>query len=255
MARGDAHGLRRDIDALVGQACYARRGDFTAALTTSTWCRDTCTLMGLWSSLKSAFGRNREPFFTPVPKDPAVVVKRFVVLVLMSELADSVALEHAGGVDQAIAMRKRTLDHLVALELAPSDLEPAEQRLAAGLRSGQIDERDAIGAMWRLECAGVLLWALGRVDEVLAVQEHVELAEVRSTVPADAAELRAFYDGARLRPQHELLAVFHQWSVKFFDVEHHAPSEARSRILERARAMRWLTDPALHELSAIRMGG
>lgn len=188
--------------------------------------------------------------FKPGAKVPAVVAKRFVVLVLVAELADSIALEVAGRRDAALAMRKRALDHLLGLGFTPGDLEECERRFVMSLRTGRVNQNDATAAMWRLECAGVLAWALGLETAILPVERSVELASLRSRLPADAAALRAFADGATVRPLPELLAARHEWSIQWPPLEVAPPGEARSRVLERMRSVRWLTEPALVELSA-----
>ena len=207
--------------------------------------------MGLWTAIKRRLGRAAdEEFFTPVLKEPTIVAKRFVLLVVVAELADSVALETAGGRDKAIEMRKRSLDYLVSLGWTPRDLESAEQRLALGLHTGKLDGNDALSAMWRLEGAGVLAWALGRQSAILPIDRHVDLPDLRAECPEDAAGFRRFAETAAVRPIHELMAARTEWSTRYFPIEHSLPSEERSRILERVRALRWLTESEQTELCA-----
>jgi hypothetical protein len=206
--------------------------------------------MGIWQSIRGAFNRGDEPGFRPTAKEPAVVAKRFVLVVLITELADSIALELAGKRDDATAMRTRTLDQLLGLGFTPDDLEDRERQFVMSLRTGRVDGNEATAAMWRLECAGVLAWALALEPAILPVEQSVDLAPLRSRLPADAAALRAFADGATVRPLPELLAARHDWSVRWFTREVAPPSEERSRVLERVRAIRWLTEPALFELTS-----
>ena len=78
----------------------------------------------------------------------------------------------------------------------------------------------------------------------------MELAPLRSRLPADTAALRTFADGATVRSLPELLAAHHEWSARWFPLEGAPPGEERSRVLERMRAIRWLTEPPLAELGA-----
>jgi hypothetical protein len=188
----------------------------------------------------------KDGFFKPVIKDREVIAKRFVITMLVTELADSVALETAGARDQALAMRKRALDELVALGWTPHDLETAEQRLAMGLHTGRVDQKDSIAAMWRLECAGVLAWALG-LEAAIGPLDHKRL---RAHCPADAAAFRALVASATVRPLNTIMSARHEWSMRWFPMEPTPPSEERSQTLERVRALRWLTEADQVELSA-----
>jgi hypothetical protein len=179
-----------------------------------------------------------------------MVAERFVLLVLVCELADSVILEVAGKRELAIAQRKETLDRLLGLGFTPLDLEVAERSFVMSLRTGKVDRDAAIGAMWRLECAGVLAWALGLEPAILPVDQHAELAPLKARLPADAAALRRFVDSATMRPLGSLMSARSEWQMRWFPLEVTEPSEKRSRVLERMRAIRWLTEPALAELSA-----
>ncbi len=212
--------------------------------------------MGIWRAIRGAVSRGGdEGGFKPRAKDPGDVAKRYAVLVLVAELADSVTLEAAGGGARAVAMRTRALDQLLGLGFTPSDLEERERPFVMSLRSGKVDQSAVMAAMWRLECAGVLAWALGLETVILPSERSVELAPLRSKLPADAAAFRAFADGATVRPLPALLAARHEWSMRWFPIEGAPPGEVRSRVLERMRAIRWLTEPALLELSATQVLG
>lgn len=215
--------------------------------------------MGLWARLKGAMGgeasntkdddeREHEEGFIPEAKPPKVVAKRFALLVVVTELADSVGVENAGAREEGIAMRKRALDQLVAFGMTPRDLESAEQRLAFGLHTGQVDGAAVTAAMWRLEDAAVLAWALGLRDTIPPVTEAADPQSLRSLVPTDAARFAEFCEKATIRPLGELLEARNEWAMKFFPVEHQGPGEERSRMLERVRALRWLTEAEQEEL-------
>jgi len=207
--------------------------------------------MSLWSAIKGKLGRStKEEFFTPVVKAPAIVAKRFVLLTVVTELADSVALEGAGGRDKAIAMRKQSLDHLIALGWKPDDLESAERRFVVGLNTGRVDPNDALAAMWRLEGAGVLAWALGLRERILPVEQSVDRADLRAACPEDAAGFLRFAETSTVRSLPQLMSARHEWSMRYFPIENAPPGEERSRIIERVRALRWITESAQAELSA-----
>jgi len=216
--------------------------------------------MGLLSKLKSVFtdkpaeanasgdDLGDEDGFVPRAKAPERVAKRLVVLILVTELADSVEVEMAGARDDAIAMRKRALDKLVALGMTPRDLESTEEQFAFGLHTGKVDRALASDAMWRAESAAVLAWALSLRDQILPSDRGEDPASLRAMFPKDAAAFTTFCQTAKLRPLAELLAARHEWMTQFFPVEAQAPSETRSRILERLRALRWLTEQEHDEL-------
>jgi hypothetical protein len=134
----------------------------------------------------------------------------------------------------------------VALGFTPNDLEADEKRLVFGLRTGRVERSAITAASWRLECAHVLAWALGLRN---AIDEAADLPSLRANLPANAAALEATCAETRVRPLEELLAARHEWSLKAFPLADAAPSEERSRTLERVRALRWLTEPDQHELS------
>jgi hypothetical protein len=214
--------------------------------------------MGIMRTLRRAFGRGDDQDddeddadgFTPGAKDPANVAKRFVLLVLVAELADSIVLEAAGARDEALAMRTHALDQLLRLGFTPGDLEEREWSFVMSLRTGNVDRNDATAALWRLECAGVLAWGIRACHGAPARRAFCGARPLRFRLPADAASLRAFADGATVRPLPDLLAARHEMSMRWFSLEGAPPSEKRSRVLERMRTIRWLTEPALLELSA-----
>jgi len=186
--------------------------------------------------------------FVPEAKPPAVVAERFVLLVLLTDLADGVHAETVGARRDGIEKRKRALDHLVALGMRPDDLESAEQRLAWGVRTGQVEGGLAVSTMWRIEGAGVLAWALGLRQSIRPVGEAEEPDSLRSELPTNATTFEAFCRRATVRPLGELLVARHEWATRWFPVEQQGPHEERSRILERIRALRWLTEPEQDEL-------
>lgn len=156
-----------------------------------------------------------------------MVARRFVLLVLVAELADSVALEVSGARADARTMRKRALDQLLGLGFTPGDFERGERSFVMSLRTGQVNRNDATAAMQRLECAGVLAWALGLEAAILPIEQRVELAPLRAHLPAEAATLRAFSDHATLRAMPELLAARHDCATQWFPREGAPPSEER----------------------------
>lgn len=205
--------------------------------------------MGIWDAVKTMLGGQRaagdaDEGFVPEPKAPPLVVRRFTQLVLMASLADTMV---AGKHPTARELQKAVLDHLVALGFTPRALEAVEQQLVFGLRSGQIEQSVVQGASWRLECAHVLAWALG----LRALDADADLDSLRAALPADAAALEAMGTAATVRPLGELLAARHTWSLRAF--EPLPPGDERSQILERMRALRWLTEPEHQELTAISM--
>jgi hypothetical protein len=140
------------------------------------------------------------------------------------------------------------------LGLSNDDLESAEQELLAGLRTDAADAVDSgvvLAASWRLEGAGVLAWSLGLLQEIPPPHTMVDAARLRSLVPPDAAAFESFVVNAEARPPEALFSTTHEWAMRFFAAEIQPPSEVRSRIIERARAMRWLTEPDKYELSAL----
>jgi hypothetical protein len=191
---------------------------------------------------------DEEEGFVLEVKAPEVVAKRFVLVCLVSDLADTVELERAGGRTEAIATRKRTLDRLVAFGMTPNDLESAEQRLAFGLHTGKVEGALVIEAMWRLEDAAVLAWALGLRESILTVGEAAKPDGLKALLPKNATEFQSFCRSAKVRPLGELMKARNEWAVRFFPVENQGPSEERSRILERIRALRWLTEGEHKEL-------
>lgn len=190
--------------------------------------------------------------FTPTPKDPEVIATRFVLLVLVTQLADSVALERAGGKEQAVAMRKATLDHLVELGFGPGDLEPSERDFVMSLRSGRVDPAATTAATWRLECAAVLAWALGLRDSIPSEEEGVELEPLLALVPDDREAFAAFaVSTTRTRALAALMTEYRAWMMRMLPLEPQPPSETRSRVIERFRALMWLTNPHETELSSV----
>lgn len=196
--------------------------------------------------------------FVPEAKAPAVVVERFVRLVLLTKLADAFYLnamaEQAGRADVAAsgsAGCKSVLDQFVALGLQPGTFEPQEEAFLMGVATGQMDPRLMMGAQWRLECAAMLAWALGQPAP--SPSQSAELDAVEGLIPADKAAFDAFCASAELRTLPVLMSKRGEVLNQFFPLMISGAGEARSRALERARAMRWLTEPSEAELSSIQM--
>lgn len=212
--------------------------------------------MGIWDAIRNVLGRSEEADgFVPTAKSPAAVATRFVLVVLVADLAESVRLEASGAREDGLALRARTLDQLVGLGFSPADLEDDEQRFVMSLRSGRVARDAALAATWRLECAGVLAWALGLEAAILPIERSAESASLRALVPADAAAFRAFSGAATVRPISELMTAHREWSTRWFPLEIQPPSDERSRALERVRAIRWLTEPHVPSLSATTIVG
>jgi hypothetical protein len=222
--------------------------------------------MGLFEKIKGAFARSTptasraahdtdEKGFTPTAKAPSVVAKRFVLLVLVAELADSVVLEGTGARNEAIAARKATFDALLRLGFGPDDLESAERTLALGLRSGRVEPVSVTAATWRLDCAAVLAWALGLRDLIPGESESIELAPLRSLVPfdRDAVSALSFAAADSARSLSELMEQRHAWMMRMLPIMAGPPTETRSRVMERFRALLWLTDPNEDELCTVRV--
>jgi len=214
----------------------------------------------MWKKISSWFSTSaqadspppEESGFTPEAKSGAEIAKRFVLVVTMAELADGTFLEAGGDRSAGKAIQTRALDRLVAMGLGPGDLESRESQFALGVHQGRVDQQWATATAWRLECAQVLAWALG-LAELLPVDAAAELAPLIELLPADAAGFRAFCDHATPRPLAELLTANGQWCQIFFPLEPAPPSEERSRAIERVRALRWLVEPDLVELSSIQV--
>ncbi|HEY3805011.1 MAG TPA: DUF4272 domain-containing protein [Kofleriaceae bacterium] len=210
--------------------------------------------MGIWQAIRGVFRRGGgDEGFVPAAKQPSVVAKRFVLLVLVAELADSVAVEAAGAREDGRAMRTRALDQLLGVGFTPGDLEASERSFVMSLRTGKIAPNDAMAAAQRLECAGVLAWALELEPAILPVDRSAELASLRSRLPLDTAGWQAFSGAVSVRPLPELLAARHEWSTRWFELEVRPASDERQRVADRARAIRWLTEPELVELSATKV--
>lgn len=190
--------------------------------------------------------------FTPTAKAPEVVAKRFVLLVLVARLSDSVALEQDGERDEAVALRKEALDHLVKLGFAPGDLEPSEREFVLSLRSGRVDSAAATAAAWRLDGAAVLAWSLGLRDSIPPEDEGVELEPLLALVPADR-EAFASFAASIGRPLAALMTERHAWMMRMLPLEIERPSQRRSRVIERFRALLWLTNPHEVELSSVQV--
>jgi len=96
--------------------------------------------------------------------------------------------------------------------------------------------------MWRIEGAAVLAWALRLRDSIPPASEGVDPRSMLAALPRDGLGLRALVRGAELRPVPEIMTAWNEWLTQWVPVQHAAPSEGRSRVLERCRALRWLAE-------------
>ena len=211
--------------------------------------------MGLWDILKRRKPRG-DGGFVPTLKPTATVARRFAIVVLVSELAEGALIEAAGANQEVgLAKRKHALDRLLAIGLSPADLEPAELELGSGSKRGQVEPGLVTSALWRLDGAPVLAWALGLTDSIPSADVGASVAELDQLIPADRTAFERLAATASMRPLNAVMAQYHEWSMRCFEVEPQPPGERRSRILERSRSLRWLVEPDQRELSSIAMLG
>jgi hypothetical protein len=78
----------------------------------------------------------------------------------------------------------------------------------------------------------------------------ISLDPLRALVPSTAAALQALATSAKAHPLAELLAARNELSMRWFPLEGAPDGEDRSRALERARAIRWLTEATCVELTS-----
>jgi hypothetical protein len=106
----------------------------------------------------------------------------------------------------AVALRadgipqQEALDMLDQWRLWPH-VSPKETRY---IRDPQPDPAETASFVWRLEALWVLMWALGRIDELgwaAAMCDVPRLVQVMKPVEADPG----FVESAQLRPKHEVL--------------------------------------------------
>jgi hypothetical protein len=103
---------------------------------------------------------------------------------------------HAMGAD---GMRAYTDDLVARLQL-PGHVTPDEQ---AFIDADDPPQRDVVQFTWRYECAWLMHWALGFVDELAWPEDLCDAASVMIIVRDHGHD--GYLDAARLRPQEELL--------------------------------------------------
>jgi hypothetical protein len=212
--------------------------------------------MGLWNILKRGRKPRGDGGFVPALKPTEAVARRFAIVVLVSELAEGALIEAAGAKrEEGLAKRKHALDRLLAIGLSPADLEPAELELGSGSKRGQVEPGLVTSALWRLEGAPVLAWALGLTGSIPSADLGANVAELDRLIPPDRTAFEQLAATASMRPLNAAMAAYHEWSMRFFEVEPQQPTERRSRILERSRSLRWLVEPDQRELSSVVMLG
>jgi hypothetical protein len=115
---------------------------------------------------------------------------------------------------------------------------------------GELDEPLFLLALYRIEVAVGIAWALGLLDSLPPIDEGADVATLDHLLPADGSPHESI-PGARLRDREQLTAARGEWtetlrSVRARREETHDESTAVqfSRAFERARALTWVTSNA-----------
>jgi Domain of unknown function (DUF4272) len=140
------------------------------------------------------------------------------------------------------------------------DLEDDERRVLKA-PTGEILRADLSNMHWRIECVGVLAWALGFLPELPAASERFNYETIRAAAISTPEDAKTKEKSARLRPTSDLLLARASWKVERLASENaarKAPNNTglqltRSRAVERYRALIWLTNsyyPSMEQTSA-----
>jgi hypothetical protein len=134
--------------------------------------------------------------------------------------------------------------------LAENDLKTALSPYEAKLfAASALSERETIQVTWYAERLIVLLWALCKIDELPPANEQCNTAIAAKFLPPFAdIQVAAFMDGARLRPDIELIEMADKtlnlhWAARDAKFNNRPPPSHVDIgiILERHYAINWVT--------------
>jgi len=130
------------------------------------------------------------------------------------------------------------------------DLLEDDERVVLKAPTGRVPRRQLMLMHWRIECVGVLAWALGLLPEIPDASERFDYDAIDALSPETREQATARTQTACLRPTRELMEARARWRQNRLSTEaalQRDPKSSelqlrRSRALERYRALIWLTN-------------
>jgi len=170
--------------------------------------------------------------------------RALIVYALVRRAAIEAVLEDGPDVRRlAQAERARTeTDRWLVREELREDLSETE-RVLFEAESGSWPHEAIADGLWRKESLGVLLWALGHIAALPAIDEEFEVDVLNQRIEAYGSE-SSFRSNGRLRPPDEIDRAWGEadaWIAATFGMDGEDATIA-SISAERRRALSWLRD-------------